>query len=481
MAESLSPVLLWFRYDLRLQDNPALEAAVSSGRPIIPIYIWSPAEESPWEPQGAQRWWLHRALESLQEDLQKRSLELIFRQGAAGKELHSLVEDTGAEVVYWNRRYEPAFVERDTQVKKSLQKAGVEVESFNGSLLFEPWKVSTGSGNPYKVYTPFWKNVKDRSVQRPEESDLTNLQNRGPEKWPSSLRLGAFNLLPEARWYEKLESVWTPSELSARQRLQQFIKEDLEDYTDNRNFPSVSGTSGLSPYLHFGHISPRQIWWTVKDSGKASGKGGTTFLKEIVWREFAYHVLFHFPDTPESPLRAEFKEFPWDKDSEVLKRWQEGRTGYPLVDAGMRQLYEEGWMHNRVRMVVASLLVKHLLQPWQEGARWFWYTLVDGDLASNTLGWQWAGGCGADAAPYFRIFNPMTQSEKFDAEGDYIRRYVPELSKLEAPHIHTPWEASDSVLEAAGIRLGEDYPNPIIEHKAGRERALKAFEAVKKN
>lgn len=357
----------------------------------------------------------------------------------------------------------------------------MEVESFNGSLLFEPWKVSTGSGNPYKVYTPFWKNVKDRSVQRPEESDLTNLQNRGPEKWPSSLRLGAFNLLPEARWYEKLESVWTPSELSARQRLQQFIKEDLEDYTDNRNFPSVSGTSGLSPYLHFGHISPRQIWWTVKDSGKASGKGGTTFLKEIVWREFAYHVLFHFPDTPESPLRAEFKEFPWDKDSEVLKRWQEGRTGYPLVDAGMRQLYEEGWMHNRVRMVVASLLVKHLLQPWQEGARWFWYTLVDGDLASNTLGWQWAGGCGADAAPYFRIFNPMTQSEKFDAEGDYIRRYVPELSKLEAPHIHTPWEASDSVLEAAGIRLGEDYPNPIIEHKAGRERALKAFEAVKKN
>jgi deoxyribodipyrimidine photo-lyase len=268
--------------------------------------------------------------------------------------------------------------------------------------------------------------------------------------------------------------------LSGKQRLQQFINEAAHNYEAQRNYPAVDGTSSLSPYLHFGHLSPRQIWWAVQDSGK-TGDGITTFLKEVVWREFAYHVLFHFPETPENPLRAEFGDFPWEKDEEMLNRWKKGNTGYPLVDAGMRQLYREGWMHNRVRMVVASLLVKHMLQPWQEGASWFWHTLLDADLASNTLGWQWAGGCGADAAPYFRIFNPITQSEKFDSEGDYIRKYVPELRKLESPHIHAPWEAPPHVLESAGIELGRDYPEPLIEHKAGRERALKAFESIKKS
>lgn len=481
MPDSPPPVLLWFRYDLRLQDNPALQAALERGRPIIPVYLWSPEEESPWEPQGAQRWWLHRALESLRDALRERSLDLIFRRGPAGGELTSLLKTSGAKAVYWNRRYEPAIVERDSQLKKELQEDGVEVESFNGSLLFEPWKVSTGSGNPYKVYTPFWKNVKERTISRPQDLDLTQLQERAPDSWPSGVELDSLDLLPDHNWYEKLESIWTPSELSGRQRLQQFIKEDIKDYADTRNFPDVAGTSGLSPYLHFGHISPAQIWWAVQDKTDPTATGAHTFLKEIVWREFAYHVLFYFPDTPEHPLRSEFQDFPWEKDSEVLERWKQGKTGFPLVDAGMRQLYEQGWMHNRVRMVVASLLVKHLLQPWQEGARWFWHTLVDGDLASNTLGWQWAGGCGADAAPYFRIFNPMTQSEKFDAEGNYIRRFVPELAKLEAPYIHTPWEAPKSILEAAGIRLGVDYPKPIIEHKKGRERALEAFEAVKKN
>lgn len=480
MSANASPTLVWFRQDLRLQDNPALQAALDRKRPVIPVYIWSPEEEGDWAPGGAQRWWIHRALEHLKDELEKRDQQLVLRQGGALEALLALVEETGADRVVWNRRYEPPVTARDTNVKSELQDAGLEAESYNGSLLFEPWKVATGSGNPYKVYTPFWRNVKDRPVGEPVETDYHALKNQA---YPGEVRsdsLDSLGLLPDVRWYDEMEACWTPSERSAQQRLKAFAKDEAKAYSERRNLPGDSGTSALSPYLHFGHISPRQIWREIMKT-TPEGDGRTTYLKEIIWREFAYHVLFHFPDTPEAPLRPEFEDFPWERDSEMLERWRKGLTGYPLVDAGMRQLWREGWMHNRVRMVVASLLVKHLLQPWQEGARWFWDTLVDADLASNTLGWQWAGGCGADAAPYFRIFNPITQSEKFDPEGTYIHRYVPELARLEVPHLHSPWEAPAHVLEAAEVRLGEDYPEPMIEHKAGRQRALEAFAAVKKD
>ncbi len=480
MEYGSTPTLVWFRQDLRLQDNSALQAALEQNGSVIPVYIWSPEEEGDWVPGSAQRWWLHRALEHLRKKLEELNQQLVLRQGNALDQLLDIARETGAERVVWNRRYEPAITARDTRVKAELQDAGLAAESYNGSLLFEPWKVATGSGNPYKVYTPFWRNVKERQVAKPIETDLGALKDQAYPEAVRTEKLDSLELLPKLRWHAELEDCWTPSEHSAQQRLKAFAKEGAESYEERRNFPGDTGTSTLSPYLHFGHLSPRQVWWEVLET-TAEGDGRTTFLKEIVWREFAYHVLFHYPDTPESPLRSEFKNFPWEGDAEALERWQKGQTGYPLVDAGMRQLWREGWMHNRVRMVVASLLVKHLLQPWQKGACWFWDTLVDADLASNTLGWQWAGGCGADAAPYFRVFNPITQSEKFDPEGTYIRRYVPELARLEVPHLHTPWEAPPHVLEAAGIRLDEDYPRPIIEHKAGRQRALEAFEHLKKD
>jgi len=480
MVEITKPTLVWFRRDLRLHDNPALSAALERGGPVIPVYLWCPREEGRWSPGGAQRWWLHEALKRFSSELERRGLRLILGKGDNSKTLiKQLIESTGADSVYWNRCYEPPVIKRDSAIKRSLREAGIRVGSFNGNLLFEPWKVGTNDGNAYKVYTPFWKKVKDRPIPRPLESDLARLGNSAPETWPDSVPLEALRLLPRTPWYEKMGRIWTPSEKSAHMRLRQFLKNAIREYEVRRDFPGVSGTSSLSPYLHFGHISSRQIWWETEDRKENMTKGVEVFRKEIVWREFATHVLYHFPDTPEVPLRAEFLKFPWKEDATLLKRWKQGRTGYPLVDAGMRQLWEEGWMHNRVRMVVASFLVKHLLQPWQAGASWFWDTLVDADLANNTLGWQWAGGCGADAAPYFRIFNPIIQSEKFDPDGRYIRRYVPELRKLEASHIHTPWEAPEAALRAAGVVLGENYPKPVLSHESGRRRALDAFEKIK--
>jgi len=472
-----APTLLWFRKDLRLTDNSALAEAIAVGAPIIPVFISSPQEAGAWPLGGASKWWLHHALASLSDSLKAHGGRLILREGESLKTLRSLIQETGATRVFWNRRYEPPLRELDASIKRTLRQEGVEVESFNSSLLNEPHTASTGEGKPYKVYTPYWKKVKDREWTPLAEPVLTAL--RFPRTFPSSESLDAWKLLPKIPWDAAFYEHWDVSEAGAMTRLDSFLESSVNEYAMARDRPDFDGTSCLSPYLHWGQIGPRQIAHKLKASCDLTQKGPLTYLKELYWREFAYNVLYHFPNTPDEPLRSEYASFPWEHDSEVLKAWQTGHTGYPIVDAGMRQLWQTGWMHNRVRMIVSSLLVKHLLHNWHEGAKWFWDTLVDADLASNTLGWQWSGGCGADAAPYFRVFNPIIQGQKFDPDGDYVRRYVPELKKMPNTFIHTPWEAPDNILEYAGVVLDEDYPKPIIEHKAGRERALSALAEFK--
>jgi deoxyribodipyrimidine photo-lyase len=399
---------------------------------------------------------------------------LVLRSGGSLHELRALVRKTGAGRVYWNRRYEAPLRKVDAEVKRALRDDGVEAGSFNSSLLDEPHTVSTGQDRPYKVYTPYWKAVKDRRLPAPDDPDLKAL--RFPGTMPRSDSLASLGLLPEVKWYKEMDRSWTPGEEGARERLDAFLKGPVEDYDGDRNRPDLDGTSRLSPYLHWGHIGPREVAARLREKHDLRAKGPQVFLKEIYWREFAHHVLYHFPDTPDSPLRPEFADFPWRRDEKAVELWQKGMTGYPIVDAGMRQLWRTGWMHNRVRMIAASLLVKHLLQDWKTGAKWFWDTLVDADLANNTLGWQWSGGCGADAAPYFRGFNPIIQGKKFDPDVGFVREYIPELAGLPAEHIHAPWDAPAEVLESAGVKLGETYPEPLIEHREGRERALKAFE-----
>ncbi len=472
-----TPTLLWFRNDLRLQDNRALEAAIEAGEPILPVFIEDSEAAGDWAPGGASRWFLHQSLHSLEEALRKAGGRLIYRQGDSLTELRALIEASGAGRVYWNRRYEGALRARDAEIKKALRQDGIEVESFNSSLLNEPHTVSTGGGQPYKVYTPYWKRVKDRRIDPPVTIDPGAAKFYKDSK--PGVSLDDLGLLPDHSWPKKLEACWEVSEAAAADQLKNFLDDPVEDYDTARDLPAESGTSRLSPYLHWGLIGPRQVMDWLHGKHDLRAQGPQVFAKEIYWREFAYNVLYHFPHTPDAPLQEKYANFPWEYDRSTLRRWQKGETGYPIVDAGMRELYETGWMHNRVRMIVSSLLVKHLLQDWRDGARWFWDTLVDADLASNTLGWQWSGGCGADAAPYFRIFNPMTQGKKFDPDGDYVRRWVPELEKVPDKYIHEPWEAPAPVLEHAGCRLGEDYPEPIIDHKEGRQRALAAFDQVK--
>ncbi len=474
---SISPSILWFRKDLRLTDNSALAAAIELGAPIIPVFIWAPDEAGDWAPGAASKWWLRQALASLSEEWRVRGGELVLREGDSLAELRDLIDKTGAKRVFWNRRYDSPLRELDAEIKRALRDQGIEVESFNSSLLNEPHTVSTDTGNPYKVYTPYWKKVKDRAIEPVASPDLAAL--RFPDGFPSSAALDSLNLLPKNDWHQKFESYWEVSEAAAQKRLDDFLDQPVEDYHEARDLPAEKGTSSLSPYLHWGLIGPRQIIHGLKAKHDLRAKGPQVYSKEVYWREFAYNVLYHFPYTPDAPLHEKYSDFPWQPDAEALKRWQRGQTGYPIVDAGMRQLYETGWMHNRVRMIVSSLLVKHLLQDWREGACWFWDTLVDADLASNTLGWQWSAGCGADAAPYFRVFNPIIQGKKFDTEGDYVRKWVPEIAKLPNKFIHTPWEAPAGILEYAGIELGKDYPEPIIDHQKGRDRALAALEKFK--
>ncbi len=411
------------------------------GAPIVPVYIWAPDEEGGWPPGAASRWWLGRSLAALGAGLEKRGSRLIVRVGPTTDALQRLAADTGAEAVFWNRRYEPAAVARDRQVKADLRRMGIRAESFNGSLLFEPWTISNQAGEPFRVFTAFWRACLSRAVAAPAKDASKRL--RAPDHWPSSLPIAELPLEPVIDWASGFREVWQPGEAGARKQLDRFQSEALTGYGGNRDRPDMAGTSRLSPHLHFGEVSPAQVW-------RAVPAGSYAYLRQIVWREFAYHLLFHFPESPERPLRGEFGAFPWKRDAGLLRLWQRGKTGYPLVDAGMRELWRTGWMHNRVRMVAASFLVKHLLTSWQEGAAWFWDTLVDADLANNTLGWQWVAGCGADAAPYFRIFNPAIQAAKFDPRGDYVRRWAPAC----AP--------------------------PVVEHGEARRRALAALASIRK-
>jgi deoxyribodipyrimidine photo-lyase len=470
--------IFWLRIDLRLADNPALNAAMNRGGAVVPVFIWSPEEEAPWPPGAASRWWLYQSLAALDARLRQLGSRLVIRRGPALENLRALVKETGAQGVLWNRRYEPAVIARDARVKEALRADSLEAESFNAALLQEPWTIQNQSGKPFQVFTPFWRHCLTKPD--PDEPLPAPKQVPAPGRWPKSLALEELELEPRIKWAEGFRAVWQPGEAGAAAALKQFLARAFEDYSAQRNRPDVAGTSRLSPHLHFGELSPRQVWHGLKTMAARRGLAvahwrSSQFLAEIGWREFAHHLLYHFPHTPDAPLRAEFKRFPYRQDEALLQAWQKGRTGYPIVDAGMRELWAIGWMHNRVRMIVASFLVKDLLLAWQAGARWFWDTLVDADLASNTLGWQWTAGCGADAAPYFRVFNPANQGQKFDPHGVYVRRWCPELAQLPDRWLHCPWEAPPDILARAGVVLGRQYPEPLVNHSIAREVALEAY------
>jgi len=475
MQES-RPALLWLRQDLRLADNPALAAAAANGRPVIPLYILDENGAGDWRPGGASRWWLHMSLATLATSLAKQGLGLVLRRGPAASVITDMIEATGADAAYWNRCYEPAAIARDRDIKRLLRKRGIVAESFNAALLFEPWTIKTGQGTPFKVFTPFWQALRRESIPAP-----TPVPGRliAPQSAPASERLEDWNLLPQPDWAAGLREAWTPGEAGARRRLAGFIGDALADYREGRDRPGREGTSRLSPHLHWGEIGPRQVWQAVSMAAGASDTAKENYLRELGWREFTHHLLFHWPTLPQEPWRPEFACFPWREDTAGLAAWQRGRTGYPIVDAGMRELWHTGWMHNRVRMIAASFLIKDLLIPWQRGEAWFWDTLVDADLAQNSASWQWVAGSGADAAPYFRVFNPVLQGEKFDPQGDYVRRWVPELAQMPNDYIHKPWLAAPAIREAAGIALGHDYPAPIVDHGEARDQALAAYRSLK--
>ena len=474
-------VLMWFRNDLRLSDNPALHAACASGAPVVPVYILDDEAPGDWRPGGASRWWLAGSLAELQRRLEAMGSRLILARGPTRDVLARLVRETGARAVYCSRAYEPWASRLETQLKADLEAKGVALKRHRGALLFEPESLQTRQGAPFQVYTPFAR----AAFADGETGDILSAPTTLPlpSRWPRSDKLAAWKLTPsKPDWAAGLRAAWQPGETAARDRLAAFLADDLARYHEDRNRPDLGGTSRLSPHLHHGEISVRQCWQAARAAAAAdpaSTRGADVFAKELLWREFAYHQLVHNPSLPDKPCREPFERFPWTPNREHLERWQRGQTGYPIVDAGMRELWTTGWMHNRVRMIVASFLVKHLLQPWQTGEAWFWDTLVDADLAANAASWQWVMGSGVDAAPYFRIFNPVKQAETFDPAGDYVRKWCPELARLPAPGIHAPWAARPDTLAAAGVDLGRTYPHPIVDHMAARARALAAFEAIK--
>ena len=467
----------WFRQDLRLSDNPALDSAAQY-ETLIPIYILDEVNSGEFKMGAASKWWLHQSLTKLNESLDGK---LLVYQGNPYEILNKLIEEQEVSYVTWNRCYEPWRIDRDKEIKRNFEDKNVAVESFSASLLWEPWTISKDDGTPYRVFTPFYKKGCLNSEEPRLPAGRVDLSNLYSEDL-SSDSITDLNLLPTIKWYKSFEEEWNPGEIGAEQNLNSFLDSGLLNYKEGRNFPSQEFVSRLSPHLHFGEISPNEVWYRAKTKEGISGieKSLAHFHSELGWREFSYYLLYHFPDLPNKNFQEKFDIFPWQENEEFLALWQKGNTGYPIVDAGMRELWQTGYMHNRLRMIVGSFLVKNLLIDWRFGERWFWDCLVDADLASNSASWQWVAGSGADAAPYFRIFNPITQGLKFDPEGEYTKKYVPELRDLPNKYLFSPWEAPENILADAGIELGKNYPKPMVDLKLSRETALEAFATTKK-
>ncbi len=469
-----SPAIVWLRNDLRLDDHPALAEACRAGGAVIPVFIHPEGGESPCAPGAASRWWLHHSLERLDAALRAHGSRLVLRRGAPARVLEELAREAGAGAVWWERKGEPSARRDETRVRLALEALGARCHACAPNLLADPETTLTKSGGPFQVFTPFWKSA---SAHAPSPPLPAPARIPAPDTWPASLAVADLNLLPTPDWAAGFRGAWCPGEEGAARALARFADGALPDYPTARDLPGVEGTSRLSPHLHFGEIGARRMVQEL--AARSAARGGLdaaaeAWIRQLYWRDFGHHMLFHFPHTETSPLREAFAAFPWRDDPVAAEAWRRGRTGHPIVDAGMRELWHTGWMHNRVRMIVASFLVKDLLLPWQTGAAWFLDTLVDADAANNTLGWQWTAGCGPDAAPYFRVFNPVLQGMKFDPDGAYVRRWVPELAGLDNRWIHRPWEAPEDVRSAAEVTLGGNWPHPVVDHAAARDRALAA-------
>jgi deoxyribodipyrimidine photo-lyase len=470
------PVIYWLRRDFRIHDNRALEAAVRTGNPILPIFIYDENRPSTCRIGSASKWWLHRSLEEFSSEL---TCQLCYHKGDTDEVLGAVVRETGAKHIFWNKIYEPEYLAGDKKTEQALREIGVATNQYPGSYLIPPGVVLKEDGTPYRVFTAFYKKAYASRVIDFEET-LTNTDEANWFSCDNGLSLSELGIMPGGSWPNQFSSHWQPGESGARLQLETFISEGLSNYKKGRDFPALNHVSRLSPHLHFGEITAAHVWNSTRlaIALEQVDADASHFLRELVWREFSGSLLYHYPDLPEANLNRKFDTFAWTKEEFALSQWQKGQTGYPIVDAGMRQLWETGYMHNRVRMIVASFLVKNLRIHWHHGQRWFWDTLVDADLANNSASWQWVAGCGADAAPFFRIFNPVNQGEKFDADGNYVRRYVPELSALPNKYLHSPWQMPQLLLESLGIRLGEDYPKPIVDLKTSRQVALEQFKRI---
>ena len=477
--ESIRPVIHWFRKDLRIADNPALSSAAESGHPVLAVYILEDGDSDPWAPGGASKWWLHHSLKALDQSLKVLGNRLVLRRGRPQEVLRELVTESAATAVYCTSLTEPHAIKVDSELERILNELGAGFRASDGNLIFPPGSITTKNGEPYKVFTPFYKACLKKftppaPLSAPKQLPCTKQLIRSDS-------LKEWKLVPEKPdWSNGWLDMWTPSEQGALSRLDSFLEQSATAYGTRRDRPDIFGTSKLSPHLHLGEISPRTCWHrSLARVEPESQDDLKSFFRQIVWREFSHHLLYHWPNFPEEPFRPEFRRFPWIRSEEALRQWQLGLTGYPTVDAGMRELWATGWMHNRVRMIAASFLVKHLLIPWQDGAAWFWDTLVDADLANNSVNWQWVAGCGVDAAPFFRIFNPVLQGRKFDPEGTYVRRWVPELANLPDRYIHQPWATPKDILKDSGVSLGNNYPFPMVDHITARNRALAIFKQIR--